>query len=433
MYPVAAPDATRKCAFRELGMMFLKLLLLVAAAGLVTSTGYLLLVMIASARFRRDQRREPDGNATLPPVTLLKPVCGMEPDLEANLASFFEQQYPSFEIIFGARHADDPALEVARRISSKYPAVPVKIVATGEPWRPNAKVCSLVKMYAHAAHDYLIVSDSDVHVEPNYIAEVVRPLLDPGNGLVTCLYRGVATGGLWSKLEALGMSIEMTSGAIVANLLEGMKFALGPTMAVRRDALDAVGGFEPLADYCADDYVLGRDVSDSGWRVVMSHHVIDHVVINRSFACSMRHQIRWMKSTRFSRRAGHAGTALTFAMPFGLLGLLAGGALHHWAIGIGLFAAAYLNRVIMAIVAGWGVVRDRQSLRLAWLYPLRALMGFFFWCVSYAGREIEWRSDWYRLEPGGRMVLVRPSAATVARSLSDTEAASPRAVADHYS
>lgn len=413
-------------------MMFLKLLLLVAAAGLVTSTGYLALVVIASARFRRNQRPGTDDVA-FPPVTLLKPVCGMEPGLEANLTSFFEQQYPSFEIIFGARHADDPALEVVRRISRKYPAVAVKIVATGEPLRPNAKVCSLVKMYAHAAHDYLIISDSDVHVAPNYIAEVVRPLFEPGNGMVTCLYRGVSTGGLWSKLEALGMSVEMTSGAITANLLEGMKFALGPTMAIRRDALASVGEFEPLADYCADDYVLGREVSESGRQVVMSKHIIDHVVINRSFANSMRHQIRWMKSTRFSRRAGHAGTVLIFAMPFGLLGLLAAGALHHWALGIGLIAAAFLNRVLLAIMSGWGVVRDRQALRLAWLYPLRDLMGFGFWCASYCDRQIEWRGDWYRLEQGGRMVLVQPSATTVARTLADTEAATPTAVADRYS
>ncbi len=311
--------------------------------------------------------------------------------------------------------------------------MPVKIVTTGEPRHPNAKVCSLVKMYARAAHDYLIISDSDVKVTPNYIAEVVRPLLQPENGLVTCLYRGVPTGGFWSQLEALGMSVEMTSGAIVANLIEGMKFALGPTMAVRRDALDAVGGFEPLADYCADDYVLGREIAESGRQVVMSHHVIDHVVINRKYDCSMRHQIRWMKSTRFSRRAGHAGTLLTFAMPFGLLALVAAGALHHWTLGIGLFAAAYLNRVAMAVVAGWGVVRDPQALRLAWLYPLRALMGFVFWCASYAGREIEWRGDWYRLEPGGRMVLVRPSPATIARTLAETEVASPAGMADRYS
>jgi len=411
-------------------MMFLKLLLLVAAAGLVTSTGYLVLVIVASIRFRRSQLRPTGDIASLPPVTLMKPVHGMEPGLEANLTSFFEQQYPNFEIIFGARHANDPALEVVRRICARYPMVPVKIVTTGEPLRPNAKVCSLVKMYARAANDYLIISDSDVQVNPNYIAEVVRPLLDPGVGMVTCLYRGVATGGLWSKLEALGMSVEMTSGAIVANLLEGMKFALGPTMAIRRDALDAVGGFEPLADYCADDYVLGHEVFRSGRRVVMSHHIIDHVVINRSFACSMRHQIRWMKSTRFSRRAGHAGTALTFAMPFGLLGLLVPGALDHWALGIALFAAAYLNRVIMSVVAGWGVVRDRRALRLAWLYPLRGLMGFGFWCASYSGRKIEWRGDWYRLEPGGRMVLLQPSGGAVAATLDKTEAAAHTVGAD---
>jgi ceramide glucosyltransferase len=402
-------------------MMVWRLLLTIGAAGLVTSTGYLILVLIASVRFRRNERRDASSPAAFPPVTLLKPLCGIEPGLEAHLTSFFEQQYPNYEIIFGARHADDPGLTIARRISARYPSVQVQFVTTGEPWRPNAKVCSLIKMYARARHDYLIISDSDVTVGPNYVAEVVQPLLDPKNGMVTCLYRGLPTGGTWAKLEALGMSVEMTAGAIVANLLEGMKFALGPTMAIRRDALDAVGGFESLADYCADDYVLGREVADSGRQVGMSHHVIDHVVINRRFACSMHHQIRWMKSTRFSRHAGHVGTAMTFAMPFGLLGLLAAGALHHWLLGAGLFAAAYLNRVVLSIAAGWEVVRDPRALRLAWLYPLRDLMGFAFWCASYTGRMIVWRGDRYRLEAGGRMLLVEPGAAALDRSLAEAE------------
>ena len=212
--------------------------------------------------------------------------------------------------------------------------MPVKIVISGEPWHPNAKVCSLVKMYARRSarlphHQRQRRQGwADLHCGSG------RPLLDPEERIVTCLYRGLPTGGLWSKLEALGMSVEMTSGAIVANLIEGMKFALGPTMAIRRDALEAVGGFEPLAEYCADDYLLGREVAESGRKVVMSQHVIDHVVINRSFASSMRHQIRWMKSTRFSRHAGHAGTALTFAMPFGILGFMAAGACinGHWVL-----------------------------------------------------------------------------------------------------
>ena len=413
-------------------MMLLRILLLIGAAGLVTSTGYLLLVMLAAARFRRGRKMAACAEIAYPPVTLLKPLCGLEPGLEAHLTSFFEQQYQDFEIIFGARQADDPGLKLARRISARYPSVPVKMVVTGEPWHPNAKVCSLVKMYARAAHDYLIISDSDVKVGPNYIADVVQPLLDPHNGMVTCLYRGLPTGGLWSKLEAVGMSVEMTSGALVANLIEGMKFVLGPTMAIRRDALEAVGGFEPLANYCADDYVLGRDVAESGRQVVMSHHVIDHVVINRSFLCSMRHQIRWMKSTRFSRRAGHAGTVLTFAMPFGVLGLLAAGALNHWALGVGMLAVAYLNRVAMAMVSGWGVVRDRRALRSAWLYPLRDLMGFAFWCASYSSGMILWRDEWYRLEHGGLMVLAQPSSA-VGKAAAKADAATPTAVADGYS
>src|SRR5215472_1533418 len=382
-------------------------LLLIAASGLITSTGYLVLVFIAGARFRREWRRASSAGCEFPGVSLLKPLCGMEPGLEQHLTSFFEQQYPSYEIIFGARQEDDPALRIVRRLSSLYPSVQVKTVIAGAPWLPNAKVCSLVKMYEVASYDYLIVSDSDVTVAPQYISEVVQPLLKPINGMVTCLYRGKPTGGLWSRLEAMGMSVEMTAGAIVANMIEGMKFALGPTMAIRRDALDAIGGFEPLGEFCSDDYILGREVAESGRQVVMSRHVIDHVVINRNFWSSMQHQIRWMKSTRCSRRAGHAGTGLTFAMPFGVLGLLSAGALHHWGLGWIIFAAAYLNRMLLSSVAGWGVVRDPRALTSAWLYPLRDLMGFLFWCASYSGRTITWRGELYRLEGCGRMVPAR--------------------------
>jgi len=414
-------------------MMLMRLLLLVGVAGLFTSAGYLVLVMLAALRFSRASGHPADDQSAFPPVTLFKPLCGLEPALEANLTSFFEQRYPCFEIIFGARYDDDPALDIVRRISARYPAVPVEIVVSGEPSRSNAKVCSLVKMLPRASFDYFIISDSDVKVHPGYIAEVVTPLLDRRNGMVTCLYRGLPTGGLWSKLEALGMSVEMTSGAIVANLMEGMKFALGPTMAIRRDTLQVVGGFESLADFCADDYVLGQEVARNGWQVVMSKHIIDHVVINPSFSGSMRHQVRWMKSTRFSRHAGHAGTGLTFAMPFGLLALFAAGTLQHWALGTALLAAAYVNRVALSVVSGWGVVRDRRALRTAWLYPLRDLMGFGFWCASYFGRCIVWRDDIYRLEAGGRMVLTPPAMATVARTLADARAETTTVTAERYS
>jgi ceramide glucosyltransferase len=199
------------------------------------------------------------------------------------------------------------------------------------------------------------------------------------------------------------MSIEMTSGVIVANMLEGMRFALGPTMAIRRDVLTTIGGFGVLARYCADDYVLGQKVFEHGYKVALSNHVIDHIVISRDFVPSLRHQLRWMRSTRFSRGLAHVGSGLTFAIPFGLLA--AAGALLNsqpaWAAG--LFGIAFLNRVALSLIAGWGVVRDPRALSYFWLYPLRDLIGFLLWCASFLGDTIVWRDQEYRLEPGGRM------------------------------
>jgi ceramide glucosyltransferase len=400
------------------------ILLLSALAGLISCTGFLVLLAVAAVRFRR-RPRPLACTSGLPPVSLLKPLCGPEPGLETNLASFFAQDYPSFEIIFGTRNSHDPALQVVRAVHKRYPQVPVKFVFSGEPDRPNAKVCSLQKMCAQASSDYLVISDSDVRVAPDYLRKVIAPLLDPKVGLVTCLYRGVPTGGIWSRLEALGMSVEMTAGVMVADLLEGMRFALGPSMATRRDVLEAIGGFEILADYCADDYVLGHRIYQSGRRVVLSEHVIDHVVNNRSFLPSILHQLRWMKSTRFSRPRGHIGTGLTFAMPCGLLGMVAGFTAGYPGLGLALLAWAVLNRMVMSVAVGWGVVRDPRSLRDCWLYPVRDLMGFFLWCGSFLGSSIVWRADRYRLEYGGKMVrigsapaqaapLEQPASATVA-------------------
>ncbi len=379
-------------------------LLTLAALGLVTCTGFLSLLLVASSRFRR-RKVPPISPERFPAVTLLKPLCGTEPNLRANIASFFDQEYPTFEIIFGARSVDDPALAVVEEVRRDYPFVAVKVVISGEPTAANAKICSLQKMYAAARYDHLIISDSDVQVKSNYIREVVADLLDPAVGMTTCVYRGATSDGLWPRLEALGMSVEMTAGVLVSDLLEGMQFALGPTMAIKREVLDSIGGLAPLAIYCADDYVLGQRVAESGKRVVLSKHVVDHVVVNRSLAPSLLHQIRWMKSTRFSRPGGHAASVLSFAMPFGLLGLVAGIALGRPLLGVAMLGVAVLNRVLMAVVAGWQVVRDPQALRLCWLYPLRDLMGFGFWVCSFFGNRITWRGQQYRLELEGVMVL----------------------------
>jgi ceramide glucosyltransferase len=350
-----------------------------------------------------------------PRVSLLKPLHGPEPGLEANLETFFCQDYPAYEIVFACRQKSDPALDVVEVLRRRYPQVLTKIVFTGDPEFPNAKVCSLERMAAEAASDYLVVSDSDVRVTPQYLREVVRPLLQPAVGMVTCLYRGVPSRGLWSRLEALGMSVEMTAGVLVADMLEALKFALGPTMAIRRDVLEAIGGFRILANYCADDFVLGQRVFEAGKQVLLSHYVVEHVALHQSCVSSLQHQVRWMKSTRFSRPKGHIGTGLTFATPFGVLGLAAGTAVGNPLLGLALFLFAVLNRMAEALLAGWGVVRDPLSLRDFWLYPLRDLLGFLLWCASFLSTTIVWRGERYQLQPGGKMVRhVRPEEVALA-------------------
>jgi ceramide glucosyltransferase len=397
--------------------MFGHLLLLCAIVGLVSCTVFLILLVLAFVRIRRRLVLAADTKSW-PFVSLLKPLHGLEPGLELNLESFFRQDYPQYEIIFGCRQESDPALEVVRTLRRRYPEVPVKVALSGEPERPNAKVCSLQKMAAVANSDYLVVSDSDVNVTPRYLREVIRPLLQPEVGMVTCLYRGVPSGGFWSRLEALGMSVEMTAGVVVADMLEGLKFALGPTMAIRRDVLQEAGGFQVLADYCADDFVLGQRVFEAGRQVVLSHYVLNHVALHQRCMSSLQHQVRWMKSTRFSRPKGHIGSGLTFAMPFGLVGLAAGFAMGNPLLGLALFLYAAVNRMAEALLAGWGVVRDPLVLRYFWLYPARDLLGFFLWCASFFNTSIVWRGERYQLQMGGKMV--REGAAAEAAAASET-------------
>jgi ceramide glucosyltransferase len=190
-------------------------------------------------------------------------------------------------------------------------------------------------------------------------------------------------------------------------MLEGMKFALGPTMATRKDVIEKIGGVAQLGDYCSDDYLLGNMADLAGYKVVISEHVIDHVVLNRSWWSSWGHQVRWMKSTRYSRPKGHFGSGLTFAIPFGILGLIAGVALGRPWLGAGLLAWAIANRVIQTIAIGYGIVRDPRAIFFFWLYPLRDLLGFIFWAASYTGDVIDWRGEKYRLEYGGKMIKVK--------------------------
>ncbi len=373
--------------------------------GLLTSTIFALLALVGLVRFRA-RREQAASGAFSPPVSLFKPLHGAEPNLEAHLESFFRQDYPEFEILFCARTAGDAGMEIARRVAQRHPQIPTRFLSTGEDTYINAKVSSMELMAAAARHDLWIISDSDVRVTPNYVREVVGPFASEKVGAVTCLYRGVTYGNLWSQLEAAGMSVEMTAGVVTANLLEGMKFALGPTMAVRRRCAERMGGFGVLGPYCSDDFLLGEKVAEQGETVVLSQHVIDHIILNLSFAASVQHQVRWMKSTRFSRPLGHLGTALTFSVPFGLLASVAAMAMHRPETGLVLLAYSVAQRMILAAAMAIFGVEEHHPLRAVLLYPLRDLLGFGCWAASYADSTILWRGRRYRLSRGGLMHAV---------------------------
>jgi ceramide glucosyltransferase len=387
----------------------LYVLLALGVFGLVTSTVFAGMVLWAVPGYLRERRAAlaqlQARPGFTPPLTLLKPIHGDEPGLEAHLATFFLQDYPEYEILFCTRSPDDPGLATARRVAARYPEIPVKFLSTGgEPDYINAKVASMERMEVEAAYEILVISDSDVRVASDYLRSVALPFADPRVGGMCCPYRGVAAeGGLWARLEAVGMSVEMTSGVLAARLMEGMQFALGPTMAFRRETIRRMGGFKVTADYCADDFVLGNETFKLGQTVVLSHHAIDHMVINSSFWPSMKHQVRWMKSTRFSRPKGHFGTALTFSLPFGLLACAAAAWLGHPWLGLALLGWGVMTRLALALAVGRGVVGDRSWFGLLVLYPLRDLMGFCFWAASYWGSRILWRGRVFELLPGGKM------------------------------
>ena len=399
-------------------LLFWRTLLAISAFGLVSSSVYLLLLVFAVVRFNRRVRTAqtsvlgvaPD---LLPAVTIFKPVHGMEARLQENLESFFLQEYPDFEIIIGSRSADDPAVVLAERLRHRYPKVKSRIVISGAPEWPNAKVFTLSKMLPLSRHNYFVISDSDVRVGPDFLRNVIPPLLDPKLGLVTCLYRGDPDSDFWSLLEALGMSVEMPSGVVMAEMLEGIRFALGPAVALRRDALEAIGGIRATADYYSDDYVLGNMIWEKGYEVIFSHYFVYHVLTPRALRRTLGDQLRWMKSTRHSRPWGHVGTGLTFAVQFGLLGLLAAVSLGEVRIGIALFAIAFVNRVIQSVAVGWKVLKDPRALRLCWLYPLRDLQGFIVWVASFLSHSFYWRGERYDFTDDGKIVARDRSQETV--------------------
>jgi ceramide glucosyltransferase len=381
-----------------------KVLLLVGILGCLASTVSFLLAVIGGLLFR--SRPNNHGNY-VPPVSILKPLHGKEMGLKENLESFFSLNHPEFELIFCARSLSDPGMVCAQEVASRFPWIPARFLASGEPPWPNPKTFSMSLMVEAANHEIILFSDSDVRVGPSYLHDILQPMADTAVGLVTCTFRGKPEGSS-SLLTALTQTVEFSSGVLTANLLEDIKFGLGPTLLTRKALIDQIGGLKDMGDLLADDFWLGNRIAEKGYKVVLSTAIVDHCINYGSAVAGLRHQISWMKNTRCSRPAGHLGTGLTYAMPFGLLAFFAALAVGRPTLGICLLSATLINRWLQSLIIGFFVMRDRLSLSFFWLYPICDLLGFYSWAASYLGREITYRGERYRLSTGGVLVRVGP-------------------------
>jgi ceramide glucosyltransferase len=395
----------------------------VAVLGCFTSALYYLLCLRGAAAFLRDRRVGRAGSAlldttahrtpSLPPVSILKPLKGTDPDIYESFRSHCLQDYPEYEIIFGVSDPNDPAVVSVQQLQREFSGYPIRLVICPEKLGPNLKVSNLEQMLRSARYQHLIVNDSDIRVAPDYLRRVMRPLVtqtsppDPGAtdpinqkrvGLVTCLYRGVAAHTFGSRLESLGVSTDFCPGVLAAHQLEGsLHFALGSTLAFRRADLELIGGFRAIVDYLADDYELGQRIAGLGLEVRLSDVVVETHLAAYDLRGFLAHQLRWARGVRDSRPAGYLGLISTFGLMWALLALAAAlAATWSWE----LLGVVVLLRLAVALGVGHSVLRDRHLLRNLWLLPLRDLIGAALWIASFAGHAVTWRGDRFELKDG---------------------------------
>ena len=388
----------------------------------ICSTGYYALCLWGAARFLR-QREVAGGHALsqveggacpaqpVPPVSILKPLKGIDPEMYESLRSHCLQDFSEYEIVFGVSDPADPAMPLIERLKLEFPDRAIRLMVCAKNLGANTKVSNLAQMLLEAKYEYILVNDSDIRVQPDYLRRVTAPLANPQIGLVTCLYRGVPGRTLGSRLESLGISTDFSAGMLAARQLEGgIRFGLGSTLLFRRRDLQDIGGFEAFADYLADDYEIGRRIAEHGLKVNLSDAVVETYLPSYRLRQFVDHQLRWCRTVRDARPWGYLGLVLTFGLPWALLAVLPSlwlshGVLAAWA----LLAAVVGLRVAVSLLVGWSVLRDRRVLLLLPLLPLRDLVALLLWIASLTGHTVVWRGDSFKLKDG-KLVRISPPA-----------------------
>jgi ceramide glucosyltransferase len=372
----------------------------IATLGCLSSSAYYLICWWSAASFLRE-REISESTATansFPPISILKPLKGTDPDVYEGFRSHCLQDYPQYEIIFGVSDPDDPAVASVHQLQREFPMHAIQLVVSPEKLGANVKVSNLEQMLASARFEHLIVNDSDIHVEPDYLRQVIAPFADQHVGMVTCLYRGVAAHTFGSRMEALGISTDFCPGVLVARQLErGIRFGLGSTLAFRRSDLERIGGFKSFVDFLADDYELGRRIAGLERQVLLSNVAVETHLPAYDLRAFLAHQLRWARGVRDARAGGYIGLVSTYGVMWAMLCVIAaGGAAWSWAA----FAVTVFLRFAMAIVVGNSVLQDRRLFANLWLLPIRDLIAVGVWVASFAGHTVTWRGDRFELRKG---------------------------------
>ena len=337
-----------------------------------------------------------------PPISILKPLCGLDNHTYENLASFCRQDYPNYQIIFGVQDPNDPVVAVVQQIMQDFSAIEMQLVISDQAIGTNLKISNLANAAIEADHAILLISDSDIRVGSDYLIKVVQPLCNPSVGVVTCMYRSQVQG--WTAaFEALGISTELAPTTLVSRTLSGMNFGIGATIAIRRSVLNAIGGFQAVANYLHDDFHLGRMPFDAGYQVVLSHYVVNHGLDTNSFSDLIQHQTRWNRGIRVCQPWGYAGQIFTFGTVTSLLFLLTTQASQ---LGWIVLSVTWLFRLTMAWIVGVNVLNDPTVKKLFWLVPLSDLMRFALWCYGFVGDRIEWRGRHLKLTKEGKLIAL---------------------------
>jgi ceramide glucosyltransferase len=374
-------------------MAYLVFLLLTAA------WFYQFLALVSLGRFFRPSPSAPLIK-TGPGITVFKPLKGLAPLSRECLASFMTQDYHPYQALFGVRDPDDPVLALLRELSRAHPRCDLEVVICPEDLGLNPKISTLRQLLPQARYDLLVIADGDVKVGPDYLAQVAAAFRQPGVGLVSCPYRAGPSRTLGSVLEALTIAGDFIPSVAVANYVEGIRFALGATMALTRQALTAIGGLAPLADFLADDYQLGFRVAQTGLQVKILPYVVETNNPQMSLSDYLAHQLRWARTYRVCRPAGYLAYGITHALVFSLV-ILLGAGLAPWAWGL---AAATL--VLRGALAGFSERRCLRGDLPLWafaLLPVKDLLAFGLWLLSFLGNLVAWGGSTYRVTPEGKL------------------------------